>query len=123
MLENLKEKWWAQNPNKATCEDDDSDTSGGIIVLIWQFHDNFSQFMTHFSGISIYNIGGVFIVILVGIGIAFITLIVEFWYYKYKAPVSSNGDDFVKVKQAALNSSLKSDYGGFDTKNIPTVDS
>ena len=34
MLENLKEKWWAQNPNKATCEDDDSDTSGGIIVLI-----------------------------------------------------------------------------------------
>ena len=31
MLENLKEKWWAQNPNKATCEDDDSDTSGGII--------------------------------------------------------------------------------------------
>jgi len=79
--------------------------------------------MTHFSGISIYNIGGVFIVILVGIGIAFITLIVEFWYYKYKAPVSSNGDDFVKVKQAALNSSLKSDYGGFDTKNIPTVDS
>ena len=34
MLENLKEKWWAQNPNKATCEDDDSDTSGGIIVLM-----------------------------------------------------------------------------------------
>ena len=104
MLENLKEKWWAQNPAKVTCEDDDSDSSGGI---------------------SIYNIGGVFIVILVGIGIAFITLIVEFWYYKFKAPVSSNGEDFVKVKQAALNSSLnlKSDYGGFETQNIPTVDS
>ena len=47
MLENLKEKWWAQNPEKVSCEDDDSNSSGGI---------------------SIYNIGGVFIVILVGIG-------------------------------------------------------
>ena len=95
-----------------------------VEVLLYDY-DNLSPwlFMTHFSGISIYNIGGVFIVILVGIGIAFITLIVEFWYYKFKAPVSSNGDDFVKVKQAALKSSLKSDYGGFDTGNIPTVDS
>merc|ERR1712061_465831 len=45
-LETLKERWWNQNPKKVTCDNDDD--SGG--------------------GISIYNIGGVFIVIFIGIG-------------------------------------------------------
>jgi len=61
-LETLKERWWNQNPLKKICEDDDD--SGG--------------------GISIYNIGGVFIVIFVGIGLAILTLIFEYWYYKVR---------------------------------------
>lgn len=81
-LETLKERWWNQNPRKAVCEDDDD--SGG--------------------GISIYNIGGVFIVIFVGIGLAIVTLIIEYWYYKYKKPamrVDSASDKKMQVKQAA----------------------
>lgn len=36
------------------------------------------------DGISIQNIGGVFIVIFVGIGMACATLLFEFWYYRYR---------------------------------------
>nr|QZH55075.1 ionotropic receptor 25a [Achelura yunnanensis] len=61
-LEKLKEKWWAGNPEAIKCEkqDDQSD------------------------GISIQNIGGVFIVIFMGIGLACITLGVEYWWYKWR---------------------------------------
>ncbi|XP_066245582.1 ionotropic receptor 25a-like [Euwallacea similis] len=61
-LERLKEKWWNKNPEKKQCEkaDDQQD------------------------GISIQNIGGVFIVIFVGIGLACITLAFEYWWYKYR---------------------------------------
>nr|AVH87315.1 ionotropic receptor 27 [Holotrichia parallela] len=61
-LERLKEKWWTNNPKAMKCEkqDDQSD------------------------GISIQNIGGVFIVIFVGIGLASITLAFEYWWYKYR---------------------------------------
>ena len=61
-LENLKDKWWNNNPEKKKCEkaDDQSD------------------------GISIKNIGGVFIVIFVGIGLACLTLIFEYYYYRYR---------------------------------------
>ncbi|XP_046979209.1 ionotropic receptor 25a [Schistocerca americana] len=62
-LEKLKEQWWNQNPEKRNdCEkqDDQSD------------------------GISIQNIGGVFIVIFVGIGLACITLAFEYWWYKLR---------------------------------------
>lgn len=61
-LERLKEKWWNRNPEKKYCEkvEDQSD------------------------GISIQNIGGVFIVIFVGIGLACITLAFEYWWYKYR---------------------------------------
>jgi len=68
-LEALKERWWNQNPQKKVCEETDDD--GG--------------------GISIHNIGGVFIVIFVGIGLAIITLGFEYWYYKFKAPQSRIG--------------------------------
>ncbi|KAG8282323.1 Ionotropic receptor 25a [Homalodisca vitripennis] len=63
-LEKLKETWWTLNPEKKMCEkqDDQSD------------------------GISIHNIGGVFIVIFVGIGLACITLALEYWWYKYRKP-------------------------------------
>ncbi|TRY77929.1 hypothetical protein TCAL_07724 [Tigriopus californicus] len=91
-LETLKERWWNQNPKKKVCDDDD-DSSGGI---------------------SIYNIGGVFIVIFVGIGLAIITLIFEYWYYKNKKPVSPTGSQTKKleVKQALrdVNFGNKSDY-------------
>jgi len=72
-LEEFKEDWWKRNPNAVDCENYE-DTEGGI---------------------SISNIGGVFIVIFVGIGLAVVTLIFEFWYYKYKKPLSqiSSGID------------------------------
>lgn len=65
-LERLKEKWWNKNPDRKDCEkvDDQSD------------------------GISIQNIGGVFIVIFVGIGLACITLAFEYWWYKYKKGIN-----------------------------------
>lgn len=61
-LEKLKEEWWNNAAYKSKCEksEDQSD------------------------GISIQNIGGVFIVIFVGIGMACITLIVEYWWYKFR---------------------------------------
>ncbi|CAP23262.2 Protein CBR-GLR-7 [Caenorhabditis briggsae] len=62
-LETLKEKWWTDNPNKVNCPDS-SDESDGI---------------------SIQNIGGVFIVILAGIALSIITLAFEYYYYKRKA--------------------------------------
>lgn len=67
-LEKLKEKWWKKDESQGKCEkpEDQSD------------------------GISIQNIGGVFIVIFVGIGMACITLIFEYWYYKYRKPVNNN---------------------------------
>ncbi|CAH1971639.1 unnamed protein product [Acanthoscelides obtectus] len=75
-LERLKEKWWNKNPEKQDCEkaDDQSD------------------------GISIQNIGGVFIVIFVGIGLACITLAFEYWWYKYKKVTN-----IVEVQEAPLH--------------------
>uniref|UniRef100_A0AC34GQT2 Uncharacterized protein n=1 Tax=Panagrolaimus sp. ES5 TaxID=591445 RepID=A0AC34GQT2_9BILA len=61
-LEALKEKWWNDNPHKVKCPDVDDES----------------------NGISIQNIGGVFIVILAGIVLSFITLIFEYMYYKRK---------------------------------------
>ena len=43
------------------------------------------------GGISIHNIGGVFIVIFVGIVLALITLMAEYYYYKFKAERPSSG--------------------------------
>lgn len=87
-LERLKEKWWNKNPERIDCDkvDDQSD------------------------GISIQNIGGVFIVIFVGIGLACITLAFEYWWYKYRKGVrvidirrnsDSHKTAFAKRNQAA----------------------
>lgn len=59
-LEQLKARWWTKNPKKRNCakEDDQSD------------------------GISLSNIGGVFIVIFVGIGMACFTLGIEYWWFR-----------------------------------------
>lgn len=73
-MERLKERWWASNPKAIKCEkqDDQSD------------------------GISIQNIGGVFIVIFVGIGLACITLAFEYWWYKYR-----KGSKVISVQEAS----------------------
>ncbi|XP_074598215.1 ionotropic receptor 25a-like [Brevipalpus obovatus] len=54
-LESLKDKWWNNNPEKKQCGDSKKSS----------------------EGISIKNIGGVFIVITIGVGLACITLIYE----------------------------------------------
>lgn len=58
-MEKLKDKWWRK---RIQCEkvEDQAD------------------------GISIQNIGGVFIVIFIGIGMACITLVFEYWWYKHR---------------------------------------
>lgn len=65
-LEKLKDKWWKYNPVKKIC-DTNTDQSDGI---------------------SIHNIGGVFLVIFVGIIFACLTLAIEYWYYRHRAKVS-----------------------------------
>lgn len=106
-LEKLKEKWWKKDDVSAKCEkpEDQSD------------------------GISIQNIGGVFIVIFVGIGMACITLVFEFWYYKFrKTPKVFGNDDpsynnkFVKTNASMKNSSSFASTGGLiDTNSNSTL--
>ena len=61
-MEKLKETWWTNDEFQSKCKkpEDQSD------------------------GISISNIGGVFIVIFVGIGMACVTLMFEYYYYKHR---------------------------------------
>ncbi|CAL1688316.1 unnamed protein product [Lasius platythorax] len=76
-LEKLKDRWWKHNPVRKNCdlENDQSD------------------------GISIHNIGGVFLVIFVGIVFACFTLAFEYWYYRYRAKVSEiHKDKSLKTK-------------------------
>lgn len=82
VLEGLKEKWWNKNPDKVVCDDSEKDS----------------------DGISIANIGGVFIVIFIGIVLSCITLIFEYWYYKQKR----SGTRVVAVK----------DYNNDPTRNV-----
>lgn len=71
-LEELKSKWWQHE--KKDCPEVESET----------------------DGISINNIGGVFLVIVIGTGLGLLTLAVEFYLYKYrpsrqrKMPVSKS---------------------------------
>ena len=106
-LELIKEKWWNRNPNAVNCENFE-DSEGGI---------------------SISNIGGVFIVIFVGIGLAIFTLIFEFWYYKYKKPMSqissatgsSPIDKDTRVRHLSVKPPLgKTDYGS-DYKRLVEI--
>uniref|UniRef100_A0A182JSA2 Ionotropic glutamate receptor C-terminal domain-containing protein n=1 Tax=Anopheles christyi TaxID=43041 RepID=A0A182JSA2_9DIPT len=85
-LEKLKEQWWKNDDVQNKCEkpDDQSD------------------------GISIQNIGGVFIVIFVGIGMACITLLFEFWYYKYR-----NNSKVIDVVESSEHQ-----QGGTVVKNV-----
>lgn len=64
-MEILREKWWTNNPNRITCDNNDES-----------------------EGISIENIGGVFIVIFVGVAISFFVWGIERFVYKTKIGVS-----------------------------------
>ncbi|CAD5221957.1 unnamed protein product [Bursaphelenchus xylophilus] len=59
-LEALKEQWWHKNAKKQECSNVEDES----------------------TGISIQNIGGVFILILGGIMISLVILVIEFFYYK-----------------------------------------
>ncbi|XP_031338058.1 ionotropic receptor 25a-like [Photinus pyralis] len=61
-MRRLSQKWWKDNPYAVECDKEEDQT----------------------EGISVKNIGGVFIVIFVGICFAFSTLIFEYWYYKHR---------------------------------------
>ncbi|XP_076104688.1 ionotropic receptor 25a-like [Mytilus galloprovincialis] len=61
-LETLKHKWWTNNQKKKTCPDIENES----------------------DGISIKNIGGVFLVIAVGTALSLICLAFEFYWYKYR---------------------------------------
>lgn len=89
-LEKLKEKWWKNDEIQAKCEkpEDQSD------------------------GISIQNIGGVFIVIFVGIGMACITLVFEYWWYKYRKNPRIIDVTEVNVSGKDGGSSGKNNEGG-----------
>jgi len=85
-LEKFKERWWKKDDISAKCEkpEDQSD------------------------GISIQNIGGVFIVIFVGIGMACITLAFEFWYYKLrKTPKIISNDEYNKFSKSGDMATMK----------------
>ncbi|CAG9797996.1 unnamed protein product [Chironomus riparius] len=85
-LEKFKERWWKKDDISAKCEkpEDQSD------------------------GISIQNIGGVFIVIFVGIGMACITLAFEFWYYKLrKTPKIVSNDEYNKFSKSGDMATMK----------------
>lgn len=93
-LEKLKDKWWKHNPVKKNCdlENDQSD------------------------GISIHNIGGVFLVIFVGIIFACLTLAFEYWYYRHRTKVSElNQTTPPKTKMANAIKSIR-----FDLHPAPT---
>ncbi|XP_054159450.1 ionotropic receptor 25a-like [Oppia nitens] len=72
-LESLKEIWWNKNKEKKDCQDSKKQS----------------------DGISINNIGGVFIVIFIGVVLACITLAVEYWYFKGKR----DGAKVVAIKE------------------------
>ncbi|CAJ0595095.1 unnamed protein product [Cylicocyclus nassatus] len=85
-LETLKEKWWNNNPNKAICADT-SDESDGI---------------------SIQNIGGVFIVILGGIVISVITLCIEYFYQRKSSVHDLENHNDVEERKETNGASLAS---------------
>ncbi|XP_015435363.1 PREDICTED: glutamate receptor ionotropic, kainate 2 [Dufourea novaeangliae] len=76
-LEKLKDKWWKKNPERKDCDAENSQS----------------------DGISIHNIGGVFVVIFLGIIFACFTLAFEYWYYRHRAKITKiNRNSPVKGK-------------------------
>ncbi|CAJ0583945.1 unnamed protein product, partial [Mesorhabditis spiculigera] len=94
-LETLKERWWTDNPNKVICPDVTNES----------------------DGISIQNIGGVFIVILAGIVLSLFTLIIEYFYYrKYRRKGLAKEDtartvEVVPMETIERNGTQKHSFG------------
>ena len=72
-LEDLKMKWWDFNKSSCPKIEDESD------------------------GISIHNIGGVFLVIFIGIGFGLITLGFEYYWYKWRPAAKRRQDQAAAV--------------------------
>ena len=94
-LEAFKENWWNKNPNKKSCEEFEEDSGGGIsiynigmsVILAFYSIQNKSYLLCVWIALfkkHHYFSGGVFIVIFVGIGLAILTLVFEYVYYKDK---------------------------------------
>lgn len=126
-LEKLKEKWWNLNPNRQQCEKQDNQSDGISIHNIGEFCYILSVSFSRLRRILVigrkfgYFIGGVFIVIFVGIGLACITLAFEYWFYKYKQKprmqmftrkVSSQKGVLEKIHPTSL-----ADFTNFKAKN------
>ena len=97
-LEAFKENWWNKNPNKKSCEEFEEDSGGGISIYNIGMGVISSHFIQYKTSLHVYLLcvwialfkkhnyfsGGVFIVIFVGIGLAILTLVFEYVYYKDK---------------------------------------
>lgn len=81
-LETLKERWWTRNPEKKDCQDSKKQS----------------------DGISIYNIGGVFIVIFIGVVLACLSLAIEYWFFRNKHSTQVKQKD--RLKGMTLNKQL-----------------
>lgn len=93
----MKEKWWHKNPNKKNCPDPEDES----------------------DGISIQNIGGVFIVILAGIVLSIITLTFEYFYYRNKPQKGEKPEQNGGIpRSAAGRKSLRN--GKIDNNNRQT---
>lgn len=82
-MEDLKDKWWKNNPNKKNCPEVETDS----------------------SGISVKNIAGVFLVILGGIVFSIVTLIFEYFCIRNKE-VSPETEMKKEKKQKRTNSKV-----------------
>lgn len=78
-LEMLKARWWTDNPEKIECPNIEDES----------------------EGISIKNIGGVFLVIAVGTGLALICLAFEFYLYRYKPKLDAKRYGVAKKQSRA----------------------
>jgi hypothetical protein len=88
-LEQLKEKWWHQNPKRQECSSNEEEA----------------------TGISIENIGGVFILILGGIIISLTMLVVEFFYYKQKEKKDVIPKEVIHMNDSVATQSLPDSEG------------
>ncbi|KAL3278034.1 hypothetical protein HHI36_013375 [Cryptolaemus montrouzieri] len=71
-LEEIKQKWWSGNPNRVKCKHVGKEA----------------------EGISIQNIGGIFVVVAVAIILSFISLLYELYYYKFR-----NRNEVVDIRE------------------------
>ena len=92
-LETLKERWWNQNPQKKVsflfklwlnyflkhCWNRHKNLLISAFPDLWMALKACEEADDNSGGISIHNIGGVFIVIFIGIGLAIVTLAAEYW--------------------------------------------